>query len=81
MAKGKRVSNKPGGDPGKRSSKTGERHYANVVSRRDSAARARAELARPYDVRKTGRTRIPSPSRSSILGRLVAPIKRFFRSK
>jgi len=78
MAKGKRVSNKPGGSPGKRSSKTRDRHYQNVARRRALATGPATTVQVPRAMGKTGPARIPGPS---FLGRLVAPVKRFFRSR
>ena len=81
MAKGKRVSNRPGGDPGSRSNKTGDRHYQNVLRSRALAAPGPVTISVPRGMGKTGPARIPGPPRSNWLGRISAPLKRFFRSK
>ena len=81
MAKGKRVSNKSGGDPGKRSSKTRERpYYQNVARRKIRAAQDRALFApNPKTIGPSGiPTTVRKPSR---FARAISTFKRFFRSK
>ena len=76
MAKGKRVSNKPGGKPGRRSGKTQARHRHNLRVRRRVARSKRGPVASVVVPRS-----VPGPKRTSILGRIAAPIKRFFRGR
>lgn len=75
MAKGKRVSNKPGREPGKRARKTGQRHYQNVARRRIHASQERTALLTPRGQGKAGTTRKPPGT----LRRLANRVTRFFR--
>ena len=75
MAKGKRVSNKAPGNQGRRSGNGRDRYWANVRRRKYMAAPSVASV--PNVIRSSKVARIPGPS---FLGRVTAPIKRFFRS-
>lgn len=83
MAKGKRVSNKPGGDPGRRSRNGRERHLSNLARLRVQATNISSFGGNTFVPPSPALApkRVPGPTRSSVLGRLVAPIRRFFRAR
>ena len=76
MVKGKRVSNKSGGDPGIRSTKTGLRHIQNVGRRHDAAAWERAKLV---TVARTGRGPAHITKPPGVMSRLKNQVTRLFR--
>lgn len=77
MAKGKRVSNKSGGDPGKRSGRGKDRAWANIQRRK--ALAAPSPVLVPAGAGKAIPGRVPGPNRTSFLRRITAPVRRFFR--
>ena len=75
MAKGKRVSNKPGGSPGRRATNGRQRHLANVRKRKVIAAQNRAPVV-PNVVHGRGPATIKKPP---IMSRAISHVKRMFR--
>jgi hypothetical protein len=75
MAKGKRVSNKPGGKPGRRSTKGRQRFLENRRRKRAIAASNSAPVV-PETVRGRGPAHIKKPP---VISRAISHVKRFFR--
>lgn len=74
MAKGKRVSNKSGGDPGRRARKTGLRAYQNVARRLAFEGKRMAPIEIPFGMGKGA----PVIKKPPVIRRAISRVKGLF---